>query len=138
MSPEEARLILESLAMGIDPITGEALSAESRLHSPDVIRALFLGARALEGHVAPSPQRPAAGSAWSRADEQRLVDGFDQNVSTETLALQLGRTREAILARLVRLGKAPSRAALRRAANGTGAAVATGGAETDDPEAGDG
>jgi hypothetical protein len=48
MSPLEAQKIVESLANGIDPETGEILPAQSTFNNPQVIRALFVAAKALE------------------------------------------------------------------------------------------
>jgi hypothetical protein len=41
MFPLEAKEIIEALANGINPETGEILPAQSNFNSPQVIRALF-------------------------------------------------------------------------------------------------
>lgn len=41
MSPQEAARILDLLAQGIDPESGELLPQDNVVHSPTVIRALF-------------------------------------------------------------------------------------------------
>ncbi|ACV36796.1 conserved hypothetical protein [Candidatus Accumulibacter phosphatis] len=48
MSPLEAKRIVEALASGIDPETGEVLPAQSTFNSPQVIRALFVAGKALD------------------------------------------------------------------------------------------
>ena len=51
MSPNEAKLIIETLANGIDPETGEDLSGQSIFNNPQVIRALFVATKALDSLV---------------------------------------------------------------------------------------
>ena len=51
MSPLEAKKIIESLADGIDPVTGEILPEQSAINSPQVVRALFVAAKALHRPV---------------------------------------------------------------------------------------
>lgn len=48
MTTNEALKIVQALADGRDPTTGEQLSAEGQYQHPDVIRALHLAVRALE------------------------------------------------------------------------------------------
>jgi hypothetical protein len=48
MSPNEAKSIIEALANGVDPETGEVLSAQSVFNNPQVIRALFIATNALD------------------------------------------------------------------------------------------
>lgn len=47
MQAVEAKRIIEALATGIDPITGEVLPDDSPVNEPQVIRALFTAANAL-------------------------------------------------------------------------------------------
>ena len=48
MSPLKAKEIIEALANGIDPETGEILPAQSPVNNPQVIRALFVAGKALD------------------------------------------------------------------------------------------
>lgn len=48
--------------------------------------------------------RPNARRSWSDEDEDRLRDGWAQGESTERIAAALGRTRNAIASRLLKLG----------------------------------
>ena len=66
MTPAEAKQIIEVLAGGIDPATGEVLPDDNPLSSPHVIRALFIAAKALELMAAAKPARPAAAAGWVR------------------------------------------------------------------------
>jgi len=109
MSPLEARKIIESLANGTNPNTGETLPAESPLNSPHVIRALFLAAHALE-RAARQKRRSSslpgnAGKAWSEEEDQMLLAAFDSGLPVKEIARKHARTEGAITARLVRLGR---------------------------------
>ena len=128
MTPEQAKQIVDTLANGIDPATGEVLPEDSCLNGPHVIRALVVAAKALE-LVSTKPARgtrstpPNAGKAWDEVEDQRLLAAFDANTPIAALASAHERTRGAINARLMRLGRlqpsgAPNRASERRAENG--------------------
>ncbi|MGH8021425.1 MAG: hypothetical protein ACREIA_24715, partial [Opitutaceae bacterium] len=71
MDASEALPIVRALADGRDPHSGAPLGAESVFQQPNVIRALFTAATALE-HAASKPA--AAGGAWSSEEERKLVE----------------------------------------------------------------
>ena len=111
MTPAEAKQIIEVLAGGVDPATGEVLPDDNPLSSPHVIRALFIAAKALELMAAAKPARPAAaapgnaGKSWNEEEDQRLVAGFDAGTPVGALARTHERTTGAINSRLVKLGR---------------------------------
>jgi hypothetical protein len=116
MEKEHTLKILNALANGIHPATGEQFGADSPYQHPDTVRALFEATRAVEGARLPAPpaeagmQKPAlpqsgSGSRWSTDEEQRLASAFDAGRSVDELARAHSRSRAAIEARLVRLGK---------------------------------
>lgn len=113
MELQSARQIIDTLAQGIHPVTGEAMPEDSPYNAPPVIRALFAVSRALEEAPAaaarPQRERPAppvnAGKAWSVEDDAALVAGFDRGDDPKVLADSLGRTRFGIEQRLIKLGK---------------------------------
>jgi len=102
MDAAEALTVVRALADGRDPQSGAPLARESVFQQPQVIRALFTAATALE-HAASKPA--AAGGAWSSEEECKLVERFDAGVSPADIANEHGRTRGAIVSRLVKLGK---------------------------------
>ena len=115
MSPKEAKRILELLANGVDPVTGEILPGNHVVNSPDVIRALFLAAQALDtGPV--KLQKPSsggqAGKPWTVDEEQRLISEFESGASIEQMSITHERSKGGIAARLVRLGKIDERSDL--------------------------
>jgi hypothetical protein len=102
MDASEALPILRALADGRDPHSGAPLPSESVFQQPSVIRALFMAADALE---AAASKPAAAGGAWSEEEERHLVEQFDAGVPPVEIAKEHGRTRGAIVSRLVKLGK---------------------------------
>jgi hypothetical protein len=121
MERETALRILNALANGVHPATGEKFAADSPYQHPDTVRALFEAMRAVEGGTTatrapaatPAPaqeRRPASpqsgsGARWSSEEEQKLASAFDAGRSVDELARAHSRSRAAIEARLVRLGK---------------------------------
>jgi hypothetical protein len=110
MEKEQTLRILNALANGVHPATGEKFAADSPYQHPDTVRALFEALRAVEGG-GPAAERKSAlpqsgsGSRWTREEEQRLAAAFDAGKSVDELARAHSRSRVAIEARLVRLGK---------------------------------
>ena len=110
MELQIARQIIDTLAQGIHPITGEAMPDDSPYNAPPVIRALHAVSRALEGMSAP-PEAPArvrppnAGKAWSPQEDQALETAFDAGIPLKQVAQELGRTPFAVEQRLVKMGK---------------------------------
>jgi hypothetical protein len=119
MTPAEAKQLIQALARGIDPETGEVLPADNPLNSPHVIRALFLAAEALDLLAHPSaptpppppqprPRPPAPGKAgkpWTPEEDQELATAFDAGTTVPALARAHQRTNGAITSRLIRLGR---------------------------------
>ena len=115
MELQLAREIINVLAQGIHPVTGEAMPADSPYNEPPVIRALFAVSRALEDCDAPKARReapPNAGKSWSQDEDGRLAAAFDTGQQLGQMALDLGRSRIAVEARLVKLGKIEGRPGL--------------------------
>jgi hypothetical protein len=118
MEKEQALRVLNALANGVHPATGEKFAADSPYQHPDTVRALFEAMRAVEGGTAAAPapaaqgRKPAqampesgSGSRWTGEEEQRLAAAFDAGKTVDELARAHNRSRAGIEARLVRLGK---------------------------------
>ena len=117
MEREQTLRILNALANGVHPATGEKFAADGPYQHPDTVRALFQAMRAVEGGSATAaapastPERKPAlpqsgsGSRWSADEEQRLAAAFDTGKTVDELARAHNRSRAGIEARLVRLGK---------------------------------
>jgi len=114
MEREHTLRILNALAGGVHPGTGEKFAADSPYQHPDTVRALFDAVRAIEGGTAPAaaverkpaaPPQSGAGSRWSPEEEQRLAAAFDDGKTIAELAKLHARTHAGIEARLLKLGK---------------------------------
>jgi hypothetical protein len=113
MEKQHTLKILNGLANGINPATGERFNADSPYQHPDIVRALFDAVRALEGNPAPAatPERKApglpgnAGARWTTEEEERLTAAFDSGKTVAELARLLNRTLAGVEARLLKLGK---------------------------------
>jgi hypothetical protein len=114
MDQNQALRILNALANGVHPATGEVFASDSPYQHPDTVRALFEAVRCMEG-VKPAPEQkqnedkatfPANTFVrWTEGEEKRLVAGFDSGKSTAELAKLHNRSRAAVEARLLKLGK---------------------------------
>jgi hypothetical protein len=115
MELQEARAIVNTLAQGIHPVTGEAMPEDSPYNAPPVIRALFAVSQALDAKEA-RPRRespPNAGKPWG-PDEDAMLDAvFAAGGDLKPLAQAMGRTLFAVESRLVKLGKLPPRSGMR-------------------------
>ncbi len=112
MEREHTLRILNALAGGVHPATGEKFAADSPYQHPDTVRALFDAVRAIEGNCAPAaagrkpaPPESGAGSRWAPEEEQRLAAAFDSGKTVAELARLHNRSQAAIEARLLKLGK---------------------------------
>ncbi|MCW5603874.1 MAG: hypothetical protein KIT18_04940 [Burkholderiales bacterium] len=117
MEREHTLRILNALANGVDPATGERFGANSTYQHPDTVRALFEAVRAVErlrtaapatapaGERKATPPQNGAGSRWTVEEEQRLTAAFDAGKTVDELARLHGRSRAGIEARLLKLGK---------------------------------
>jgi hypothetical protein len=120
MELQTAREIIDTLAQGIHPVTGEVMPEDSPYNAPPVIRALFAVSQALEAGVAAPPPAaidttikarrargelpPNTGKPWAAEDDEQLRSGFAAGTPVKDLAAALGRTRWAIESGLVKLG----------------------------------
>jgi hypothetical protein len=111
MELQTAQQIIDTLAQGIHPVTGEAMPEDSPYNAPPVIRALFAVSQALQGRPArpPREQPSNAGKAWRGEEDAKLAAAFDAGTELKQLAADLGRTPFAVETRLVKLGKLPPR-----------------------------
>ena len=103
MEKAAALTIIQQLANGIDPHSGEVFRADSPYQHPDTVRALFTAMQALDPQPAPR-QRAAgaenapqnAGKPWSSAEDETLAGAFDTGKTVPELAAQHQRSRFAI------------------------------------------
>lgn len=108
MRHQRAREILLNLLKGIDPMTNEELPSGTVLEKPDVVRALFEGAGALEQMLARESRRSQLpkniGKTWTDEEDRKLRGAFETKEPVADIAVRHGRTVRAIEARLEKLG----------------------------------
>jgi hypothetical protein len=109
MLTSEALKILQALADGADPDTGETFPPDSVYQQPQVVRALMTAVRALERQQERekrSGRLPAnAGKPWDDEEQQRLCRDFDAGIAIRELAARHKRTEVSTRSRLEKLGK---------------------------------
>lgn len=74
-----AEEIINALANGINPITGEILPSDNVCNEPDVIRALYTAAELLKKQAEKEQRtKPAnAGKRWTAEEDGLLAEMFD-------------------------------------------------------------
>lgn len=110
MERQQALRILNSLANGVHPATGEVFAADSPYQHPDTVRALFEAVRCLDrtkGEDKHNATEVASSTfvRWTPDEEERLSAAFDAGKTSAELAKLHNRSRAAIEARLLKLGK---------------------------------
>jgi len=114
MDIKQAKHILEVLADGVDPSTGEILPYNDSSNNPEVVRALYVAIRELERSMQRSHHSYPEnyGKPWQKEDELLLSRMYDNGATASELCKQFKRTKGSIAARLVQLGKIPDRHSL--------------------------
>jgi len=109
MEHAQALAIVKSLANGIHPETGEVFIEGSAYQSPQIVRALFAAADALEKvslAERKKQQLPAkTGEPWTEDEDRKLLAAFDAGHALQELAASHQRTQTGIRARLVKYGR---------------------------------
>ena len=109
MDQTQALAIVRSLANGVDPESGEIFPPESAYQCPQVVRALYEAAAALE-RIERFERRRASmpaktGEPWSEDEDRKLLYGFDSGHALQELAAAHERTMGAVRARLLKYGR---------------------------------
>ena len=110
--------IIQTLADGVDPMTGEVFDEQSPYNHPTVIRSLFcclgMARRSVRKRRLSPEQRRAdniakglpgnAGLPWTEALRQQLAAGFGEGETPAQLAMRFERTSGSIVAQLKKQG----------------------------------
>ena len=109
METKNALKIIEALADGVDPFSGEVFADESLYQQPEIIRALFTAKEALETTLKREIRKKAlperAGKPWDEQENSRLIKDYEQGIPIKELAAAHKRTKGSITSRLVKNGK---------------------------------
>ena len=110
-----AKEILEILADGVNPMTGEVLPAIDSCNQVEVVRALHAVLKHInvEQEKQKRPQPENAGKPWTQEDEEILCRMFDTGCTRKEICNHFQRSQGAIAARLVKLGKIQEREEFR-------------------------
>ena len=109
MEATQALAVVRSLANGVDPESGEVFPPESAYQRPQIVRALYEAATALERierferRKSQLPQK--TGEPWSEDEDRKLLAGFDAGRALQELAAAHERTMGAVRARLLKYGR---------------------------------
>jgi hypothetical protein len=109
MDAAQALSVVRSLANGVDPESGEVFPPDSTYQRPQVVRALYEAASALERierferRKNQLPQK--TGEPWSEEEDRKLLAAFDAGRALQELAAAHERTMGAVRARLLKYGR---------------------------------
>ena len=102
--------IIEELANGIDPATGELLPDDHVLQQPDIVRALFNAAALLKNSLPAGqagkdvlPGLANQGNAWTADEDNLLKEAFAIGIKISQLAKDHQGTPGAVRSRLKKL-----------------------------------
>jgi len=120
MELNESRNIVNTLAQGVDPTTGEVFPPESPYNDPEVIRALYsmleIVKQARKPRMTVDERRQQnreigrpmnAGLPWTDDDRVLVKSGFLDGMPIEKLAAKLERSSAAIVAEVIRQDLVP-------------------------------
>jgi hypothetical protein len=109
MDQAQALAVVRSLANGVDPESGEVFPPESAYQRPQVVRALYEAASALEQqeryHRRKSQLPGKTGEPWTEEEDRKLLAAFDAGRALQELAAGHERTMGAVRARLLKYGR---------------------------------
>jgi hypothetical protein len=118
MDLHEALQTIRALADGVNPSTGEVFAEGSAYQQPETVRALAKAIEMME--TAEKRERRTAGpnsfNMWTKDEEDRLCQEFQKHLDFNEMARLHKRSRGAIVARLVKLGKVAPQASPPQAA----------------------
>src|SRR3954453_23058006 len=100
MDAAQALTVVRSLANGVDPVSGEVFRPESAYQRPQVVRALYEAASAVE-RIERSERRKSqmpqkTGAPWSEEEDRKLLPAFDAGRAPQELAPAHERTMGAV------------------------------------------
>ena len=109
MEQAQALAVVRSLANGVDPESGEIFAPESPYQRPQVVRALYEAAAALERSERYDRRKsqlpPKTGEPWTEDEDRKLLASFDAGRALQELAAAHERTMGAVRARLLKYGR---------------------------------
>ena len=107
MDLEHSKTVIEALASGIDPTTGELLPENHVCNNVEVVRALYSLLQAVDKSKSKNDKNKPenAGKPWTEDDDKTLCEMFEKHETIKNMSEYFKRTRGSITSRLVKLGK---------------------------------
>jgi hypothetical protein len=109
MQLDAALPILQALADGVNPLTGEAYPGDSPYAEPRTLRALYSAVDLMQREIEREKRReklPANfGKPWGPEEDKQLADDFDAGITLPDIARRRLRTMSSVRLRLEKLGK---------------------------------
>jgi hypothetical protein len=99
---EAAIQILQRLANGVNPVTGEIFAADSPYNEPAIIRALFFVLEQMQSPRANLPENH--GRPWAAEEKLFVANAYREGAALIHIAKALKRTRGSIRSELIRQG----------------------------------
>ena len=93
MEPDRAIEIVQSLADGVDPYSGERFPSSSPYQQADTVRALHLALEGLGKLKRSTARKTGPGRSWTEDEENDLLRKFDDKVDVEEIAKEHERTK---------------------------------------------
>lgn len=101
--------IIQYLADGVNPYTGEVFGEASVFQNADTARALYVALEELKYRLSRKEKHKDypgnVGKPWTAEEEASLMEEFDSGVEMAAIAIKHERTNWAIQSRLMKLGK---------------------------------
>ena len=101
--------IVQALADGVNPVTGEAYPDQSPYAEPRTLRALYSAVDLMQKEIEREKRRerlPANfGKPWTAEEDQAAVSEYDSGLTLPEMARRHLRTQSSIRLRLEKLGK---------------------------------
>ncbi len=104
MDIQRTKELLEVLADGIDPLTGEVLPDDHVCNKGEIVRALHRAVEELS-RKRRNPLPENNGKPWTEELDSELSRLFDEGMKKQELCAYFKRTSGAIVSRLEKLGK---------------------------------
>ena len=108
-----AKRLLETLADGVNLLTGEILAQNDSCNQVEIVRAIYALLAAVPDEKTKSVCENA-GKPWTTEDDDLLCRMFDEGKTRKEICEYFKRSSGAIASRLMRLGKIKNRDAYER------------------------
>lgn len=103
-----AKEIITALADGINPLTGEILSANDSCNQAEVVRALYTMLEYINANITDDKhkrEKPEnAGKPWTDLEKKTVEEEYRSGIKISEIARKHGRSRGSIEAKLAQMG----------------------------------